>query len=65
MKESRLAPGPGNTDSAESSSQKPIDRGMFRGNWLLLVLFRCMLEMLFLWNYDCHILFQRKLIWRS
>ena len=27
MKESRLAPGPGNTDSAESAEQKPVERG--------------------------------------
>ena len=29
MKESRLAPGPGNTDSADASTQKPVDRGKF------------------------------------
>ena len=65
MKESRLAPGPGNTDSAETSAQKPVDRGMFTDNWLSLVLFRCKLHGHFLWTHDCHILFQRKLIWRS
>ena len=39
MKDSRLVPGPGNTDSAETSSQKPVDRGMYWYNWLALVLF--------------------------
>ena len=44
MKESRLAPGPGNTDSAETSTQKPVERGMCWDNWLTLFLFHCMLR---------------------